>query len=158
MGNDLTTETTTTLETWLRNNCKLLYEYRNDDEGADACSGFIWRIALELSHRDAGEFLTTATEMANRNPIGIHVELRGFASDPRNEKEPEPFTGNIKRHFFPQSTLNSEVLFARRLPTNSRSNVRVTTMAVNMLTATPINRVTANPITGALATILLPSQ
>jgi len=31
-------------------------------------------------------------------------------------------------------------------------------MAVNILTATPINRVRAKPITGALATMLLPSQ
>ena len=81
MGNDITTETTVTLETWLRENCYLLSEYRNDDEGADACSGFIWRVALELSHRNASEFLATVTEMANRDPIGIHVELRGFASE-----------------------------------------------------------------------------
>jgi len=78
---DITTETTATLETWLRNNCKLLYEHRNDPAGFDACEAFIWRIALELSHRDADELLATTTEMANRHPIGIHIELRGFASE-----------------------------------------------------------------------------
>ena len=41
---------------------------------------------------------------------------------------------------------------------NRRRRVRVTTIAVNILTATPIKRVKAKPITGALATILLPNQ
>ena len=40
----------------------------------------------------------------------------------------------------------------------TRSSVRVITMAVNMLTATPMNSVSAKPITGAEATIDEPSQ
>ena len=36
--------------------------------------------------------------------------------------------------------------------------VRVTVMALNMLTATPMNRVSAKPITAELATMLLPNQ
>ena len=56
------------------------------------------------------------------------------------------------------STPNSEGFLVAQVPLNKRRNVRVMTMAVNILKATPINRVTAKPFTGALSSMLLPNQ
>ena len=60
--------------------------------------------------------------------------------------------------FFPQTEVYRYGLRVKPVPTNRRSSVRVTTMAVNILTNTPMASVRAKPITGALATMELPSQ